>query len=204
VTTDPEDRGAFAPFGDGAARARLPGPVDARAVQEALRAVPGVVDAVVTEQHAMVTFHASPRAADLERALHASAAAVPPRVHRIPVRYDGEDLGDVARATGLPVDAVIAAHTASEYTVAAVGFLPGFAYLTGLDARLSIPRRAAPRPRVPALSVAIAGPYAGVYPFASPGGWHLLGAALGFAPFDAARGATLALGDRVRFERAGA
>jgi len=77
--------------------------------------------------------------------------------------------------------------------------LPGFAYLRALDPRLVLPRRATPRPRVPALSVAIAGPYTGLYPFASPGGWHLLGTAVGFAPFDAHTGAAMSLGDRVRF-----
>ena len=94
---------------------------------------------------------------------------------------------------------MVALHAASTYVVATIGFLPGFAYLRGLDAHLVLPRRSSPRARVPALAVGIAGPYAGVYPFASPGGWHLLGTAVGFTPFDARRGATLALGDRVRF-----
>jgi KipI family sensor histidine kinase inhibitor len=77
--------------------------------------------------------------------------------------------------------------------------MPGFAYLRGLDPRLVIPRRATPRPRVPAGAVAIGGPYTGVYPLASPGGWHLLGTAIGAALFDVRSGATLALGDRVTF-----
>lgn len=98
---------------------------------------------------------------------------------------------------------MVALHTGAVYEVAFVGFLPGFAYLRGLDPRLVLPRRAAPRTRVPALSVAVAGPYAGVYPFAAPGGWHLLGTAVDFAPFDAVTGAAMAAGDRVRFVAGG-
>jgi KipI family sensor histidine kinase inhibitor len=94
---------------------------------------------------------------------------------------------------------VVAAHSAPTYVVVTLGFQPGFAYLRGIDPRLVLPRRATPRPRVPALSVAIAGPYAGVYPFESPGGWHLLGTAIDFVPFDPEHGAALAVGDRVRF-----
>jgi UPF0271 protein len=115
------------------------------------------------------------------------------------VRYDGADLAEVASASGLSQAEVVAIHSGAEYEVSSVGFLPGFAYLRPLDPRLLLPRRATPRPRVPALSVAIAGPYTGIYPFASPGGWHLLGTAVGFAPFDARDGAVLSLGDRVRF-----
>jgi len=105
----------------------------------------------------------------------------------------------VASASGLSPAEVVAIHSGTAYEVTVVGFLPGFAYLRALDPRLVLPRRATPRPRVPALSVAIAGPYTGVYPFASPGGWHLLGTALGFTPFDARTGAAMSLGDRVRF-----
>jgi KipI family sensor histidine kinase inhibitor len=70
---------------------------------------------------------------------------------------------------------VIALHSAASYTVAYLGFSPGFGYLTGLDPALHVPRRTVPRTVVPAGSVAIAGPYASVYPSASPGGWRLLG-----------------------------
>ncbi|HEX3344918.1 MAG TPA: carboxyltransferase domain-containing protein, partial [Polyangiaceae bacterium] len=121
------------------------------------------------------------------------------REHTVRVRYDGLDLDEVAAASGLSRHEVGAVHRVAAYEVAAIGFLPGFAYLRGLDPRLVLPRRATPRTRVPALSVAVAGPYTGVYPFASPGGWHLLGTAVGFAPFDATTGAALSLGDRVRF-----
>jgi KipI family sensor histidine kinase inhibitor len=93
----------------------------------------------------------------------------------IDVRYDGPDLPAVADATGLSVAAVIERHSAVSYRAAFSGFAPGFAYLTGLDPALELPRRANPRPRVPAGSVAIAAGYSAVYPRSSPGGWHLIG-----------------------------
>jgi KipI family sensor histidine kinase inhibitor len=93
----------------------------------------------------------------------------------VPVGYDGEDLGDVAAACGLTPSDVIERHTAATYVCAFVGFAPGFAYLTGLDPSLHLPRRTTPRPRVPAGAVGIAAGYTGVYPAASPGGWHLIG-----------------------------
>ena len=96
-------------------------------------------------------------------------------VVEIPTRYDGPDLDAVAGATGLSTDAVIATHSQAVYSVAFCGFSPGFAYLTGLDTRLHLPRRATPRTTVPAGSVAIADRYTAVYPRSSPGGWHLLG-----------------------------
>jgi UPF0271 protein len=190
-------------FGDAALRARLPDGVDSRSLLEQLRALPQVIDAVVTEQHALITFDPDSPPANVEgaiaRALSGPAPATAPSEHRIHVRYDGEDLDDVAAMTRLSRADVIALHTEAEYVVTAVGFLPGFAYLRGFDGRLILPRRKRPRPRVAPLSVGVAGPYTGVYPFASPGGWNLVGAAVGFAPFDACSGAALALGDRVRF-----
>jgi KipI family sensor histidine kinase inhibitor len=93
----------------------------------------------------------------------------------LPVVFDGEDLADVAELTGRSVAAVIAALTDVELTVAFGGFAPGFGYLSGLPGDLHVPRRPTPRTRVPPGSVALAGPFAGVYPQASPGGWHLVG-----------------------------
>ena len=87
----------------------------------------------------------------------------------------GRDLAEVAQACGLGVAEVIALHSAVEYRVGAIGFAPGFAYLGELDSRLQLPRRATPRTRVPAGSLAIAERQTAVYPQASPGGWHLLG-----------------------------
>lgn len=93
----------------------------------------------------------------------------------LPVRYDGADLADVAEATGLSVSEVVQRHSAGTYVAAFCGFAPGFAYLTGLDPALHLPRRSTPRTRVPAGAVAIAGEYSAIYPHPSPGGWHLLG-----------------------------
>ncbi|MFV2198590.1 5-oxoprolinase subunit B family protein [Nocardiopsis sp. LOL_012] len=93
----------------------------------------------------------------------------------LPVRYDGEDLADVARLTGLTAGEVVRAHTATVWTVAFCGFAPGFGYLTGGDPRLRVPRRGEARTRVPVGSVALAGEFTGVYPRASPGGWQLIG-----------------------------
>jgi KipI family sensor histidine kinase inhibitor len=97
------------------------------------------------------------------------------RIVEIPVVYDGADLDDVARATRLDPEEVIARHTGSHFRVDFCGFAPGFAYLRGLDEALWLPRRSTPRTRVPAGSVAIASIYSAVYPGVSPGGWHLLG-----------------------------
>jgi len=101
--------------------------------------------------------------------------AAPPHHVTIDVVYDGADLGSVAEATGLAVNEVIERHATGAYSVAFCGFSPGFAYITGLDPVLHLDRRARPRTRVPAGSVAIAAAYTSVYPSSSPGGWHLLG-----------------------------
>lgn len=93
----------------------------------------------------------------------------------IPVRYDGEDLHEVARITGLTVAGVVDAHQAADWQVAFCGFAPGFAYLTGGPQLLQVPRRASPRKQVPAGAVALAGEYTGIYPRRSPGGWQLIG-----------------------------
>ena len=93
----------------------------------------------------------------------------------IAVTYDGEDLAAVAEACRLTTAEVISRHSEATYRAAFCGFVPGFAYLTGLDPALELPRRASPRTRVPAGSVAIAAGYSAVYPTTSPGGWHLLG-----------------------------
>lgn len=93
----------------------------------------------------------------------------------IPVVYDGEDLAEVGRLTGLGERGVIEAHTGTPWTVAFCGFAPGFGYMVGGDHRLQVPRRDNPRTRVPAGSVALAGEFASVYPRESPGGWQLIG-----------------------------
>ncbi|GII22735.1 5-oxoprolinase subunit PxpB [Planosporangium mesophilum] len=97
------------------------------------------------------------------------------RTVEIPVIYDGEDLYEVGRLTGLGERGVVAAHTGQTWTVAFAGFAPGFGYLVGEDDRLHVPRRANPRTRVPAGAVGLAGEFSGIYPRESPGGWQLLG-----------------------------
>lgn len=93
----------------------------------------------------------------------------------IDVTYDGADLAEVARLTGLDTAQVIAAHTGTLWRVGFGGFAPGFAYLIGGDPRLEVPRRDEPRTRVPAGAVGLAGQFSGVYPRESPGGWQLIG-----------------------------
>jgi KipI family sensor histidine kinase inhibitor len=93
----------------------------------------------------------------------------------IDVVYDGADLQEVARLSGLDPAQVIAAHTGTLWRVGFAGFAPGFAYLVGGDERLHVPRRSDPRTKVPAGSVGLAGEFSGVYPRESPGGWQLIG-----------------------------
>jgi UPF0271 protein len=130
-------------------------------------------------------------------------ASATPREVIVRVSYDGPDLALVASLSGLPAEDVIRLHAAGVYVVRMVGFLPGFAYLGGLEPRLVVARRSVPRPRVDAGSVAIAADYTAVYPFASPGGWNVIGHAQGAEMFRSDTGALLRLGDRVRFERVG-
>ena len=133
----------------------------------------------------------------------ASAAEGP--LVEVPVCYDGADLDEVARLVGLTPAEVVRRHTASPWTVAFTGFAPGFAYLAGGDPALDVPRRSEPRTSIPAGSVGLAGPFSGVYPRASPGGWQLLGRT-GLTMWDLRRAepALLAPGMRVRFVDAGA
>ncbi|NUK06656.1 5-oxoprolinase subunit PxpB [Streptomyces lunaelactis] len=118
----------------------------------------------------------------------------------VPVRYDGPDLAAVAALWQVPEEEVAQIHSAAEFRVAFCGFAPGFGYLTGLPQRYAVPRRATPRSSVPAGSLALAGPYTGVYPRSSPGGWQLIGTSDAVL-WDAARqpAALLSPGTRVRF-----
>jgi KipI family sensor histidine kinase inhibitor len=140
-----------------------------------------------------------------------TSAPLPPapaeaRAHvEIPVRYDGPDLADVAALWGVPPEEVGRVHAGTEFTVAFCGFAPGFGYLTGLPERFHVPRRSTPRTAVPAGSVALAGPYTGVYPRSSPGGWQLIGRTDAVL-WDHTRepAALLSPGTRVRFVPVGA
>jgi KipI family sensor histidine kinase inhibitor len=121
--------------------------------------------------------------------------------HVIPVRYDGPDLEEVANETNLSIEEIVQRHSGKPYRVYAVGFAPGFAYLGDLDPSLAVRRRSTPRTKVPPGSVAIANRQTGIYPFATPGGWRLIGTTE-VKPFDPQRdpAALFSVGDTVRFE----
>jgi KipI family sensor histidine kinase inhibitor len=175
-------------------------------VMARVRALPpdGVVDIVPAARTILVTLHdgVDPGVASAAFVDVASStvAEMPSPLVTIQVAYDGADLHDVADACALTVDEVVQLHSAPEYTVAFCGFVPGFSYLVGLDARLHLPRRPTPRTRVPAGSVAIASEFSAVYPTAGPGGWHLLGTTDAVMwDDDRAVAALLPPGIRVRF-----
>jgi inhibitor of KinA len=130
-------------------------------------------------------------------------AVVAGRRIEIPVCYGGEygaDLAELAARHEISTAQLIEMHSAPEYQVHMLGFVPGFAYLGGLDARLATPRRESPRARVPAGSVAIGGGQTGIFPLETPGGWHLIGRTpLRLFVADAEPPCLLSAGDRVRF-----
>ncbi|MBI5088608.1 MAG: allophanate hydrolase subunit 1 [Actinobacteria bacterium] len=178
---------------------------DVMRVMADLRAAPpdGVVDLVPGARTIMVHAPGADWPAIIARLRHVatdSTAIDDGPLVEIDVRYDGDDLAMVAEACSMSVDDVVAAHCSPEYRVAFCGFVPGFAYLVGLDPRLQLPRRATPRTRLAAGSVAVGGEYTGVYPVAGPGGWHVLGHT-DAAMWDADRAvpALLPPGTRVRF-----
>jgi KipI family sensor histidine kinase inhibitor len=208
----------FQHLGDRAIRFPRPPSVSSRALARAVRGWRGVVGVVVTRRD-IAAYFAEPilpisrepgvywNPEDLQHGLRSNIARLAElhdldtTVREIELRavYDGPDLDEVARATGLSTDEVIGAHVGATYEVDTLGFAPGFAYLVGLDTRLHLPRRATPRSRVPAGALAIAGEYTAVYPFASPGGWSLIGRV--DEPMCEGHRARLSLGDRVRFVR---
>ncbi len=161
----------------------------ARALAAAL--LPGVTDIVpaftsVTVHYDLTQIPPGPgapvaRVAEWLRLTAAKAKALKRaagQVVEVPVCYGGEhgpDLPAVARRAGLSEAETVKLHSNALYRVAAVGFAPGFPYLLGLPERLEMPRRATPRVRVPSGSVGIGGAQTGVYPFATPGGWQLIG-----------------------------
>jgi KipI family sensor histidine kinase inhibitor len=172
------------PYGQSAVLVELDDPGDVLAVRDALlRQGNPAVRAVVPAARTVLVELDPDALVDLpgwiERCLsapaHGTAVADRPAPVELAVRYDGADLDAVARRCGLPVAEVVRRHSAADYTVQFCGFAPGFAYLSGLDPVLRLPRLASPRPSVPAGSVAIAGEFTGVYPRSSPGGWLLLG-----------------------------
>jgi KipI family sensor histidine kinase inhibitor len=132
-----------------------------------------------------------------------TAASSERRVFEIPVCYGGEygeDLEDVASLAGLSAEEVILRHSAPEYRIYMLGFLPGFAYLGGLDKSIATPRLATPRVKIPAGAVGIGGEQTGIYPLDSPGGWRLIGRTP-LKPYDAHREPAILYraGDFIRF-----
>jgi antagonist of KipI len=186
--------------------------VNARAIAIAAairaEALAGVRDVVST--YRTVAVHFDPLRVDIEavheamaRASSAAAIDVTGKTVDVPVQYGGEagpDLPELAQFANLSPQAAIDAHCSTLYRVFMLGFLPGFAYMGGVDARIAMPRRETPRMRVPTGSVGIAGQQTGVYPRESPGGWRLIGRS-NARVFDANRPepCLFAPGDVVRF-----
>lgn len=158
-------------------------PARVHAVREAVvrAGLHGVVEVVPGARTVLVGFDANtcdPAAVAPELVRLAESAGESVSVRRevtIDVRYDGTDLADVASLTGLSEKQVVERHAGVTYTVAFLGFAPGFPYLDGLDPVLHLPRLDSPRQRVPSGSVAIAGSQTCIYSAATPGGWRLLG-----------------------------
>lgn len=181
---------------------RLLPAIEAAALPGVRELVPGARTILVRFDPSLVT---APALAERLLAIEpAAASATSDRSVRIPVRYDGADLDEVSRLLGASRDELVERHLAATWTVAFTGFAPGFGYLVGDDPRFDVPRRPAPRTRIPAGSVALAGRYSGVYPKESPGGWQLIGRT-DAVMWDRERDppALLSPGTTVRFERAG-
>lgn len=180
------------------------------ALADSLTGLHGVDDVVPGMNNLMVVFDPLVvEAGDIERRLvdgwrRATPAEGDGRSHDIAVVYGGPDLTDFAAGLGLSVDEVVERHAAAVYKVAAIGAMPGFPYLSGLDPRLATPRRAVPRQGVPKGAVIVGGGQAGIMPITAPSGWHILGRT-DFSLFDPRRAApaTLRPGDTVRFIVAG-
>jgi KipI family sensor histidine kinase inhibitor len=195
-------------MGEGGLLVETADAAEAHALREALlrRRIPGLRELI--PGYASLLIVADPLTTDMD-ALAASLPAQPEampqavREHQFLARYGGEDLAAAARQLNLEAAELVRRHAAPLYTVAFLGFAPGFPYLTGLDPSLRLPRLARPRTVVPAGSVAMADEFTGIYPQATPGGWHILGHC-DSKLFDVSRAepALLAPGDRVRFKAA--
>lgn len=188
VATDATVIGTVVDYGDQALLLQFGSTAEVLAWTDTLRDADllGVVDIVPASRTVLVKL-AGPRYQDVTRARLSKVRLAPGAVEEattpigtradvvIDVVYDGADLDEVAELTGMSPRDVVAAHTGSPWRVGFGGFAPGFAYLVGGDGRLSVPRRAEPRTKVPAGSVGLAGEFSGVYPRESPGGWQLIG-----------------------------
>jgi len=152
----------------------------ARSAAAAIRAsrLPGIVDVAPAARSVLVagTAELDPvrlRAFETARPEAASAGSL--RTHEIRMLPDGADLDEIASRSGLAPAAFLEVFVELPFTVGFLGFSPGFAYLYGLPRAFHLPRRGTPRVAVPAGSIALAGPYVGIYPASTPGGWNLLG-----------------------------
>lgn len=169
------------PYGDRALLVEVADLAAVAAVTSALERspLPGQRDLVPAARTVLVHLDRRPVETDAALLRRLAPAPAPGRSGlppvELPVVFDGPDLADVAELTGRPAADVVAVLVRVEFTVAFSGFAPGFGYLTGLPEELHVPRRATPRTRVPAGAVGLAGPFAGAYPRASPGGWQLVG-----------------------------
>jgi len=144
-------------------------------------------------------------AAGADRGSRRRTARFGGRLVEIPVCYDPEfalDIDNVARRANISPSEVIRLHSAAEYRVACIGFVPGFPFLAGLPKKLATPRREVPRKEIPAGSVGIGGAQTGIYPLRSPGGWNLIGRTP-LRLFDSKKNppALLRAGERVRFRK---
>lgn len=204
----PSERPTLTPYGERGLLVELGTPDQVAGWTAALRAaaLPDVVDVVPAARS--VLLHLSGRLTPAVAAVLVTELAPLPADEAlaagelvVPVTYDGPDLAEVARLTGLSVEQVVRAHVESDWRVGFVGFAPGFGYLVGGDPRLTVARRADPRTRVPAGAVALATGYSAVYPRSSPGGWQLIGRT-DLALWDDQREppALMVPGRRVRFE----
>lgn len=197
---------AVRPVGTTAVLAELSGLHDVLALQALLleEPLPGQVDVLAAAETVMVKADSPAAAGRMAAALLEMDLTVQSHTEgklvQIETVYDGDDLAEVGRLTGLGADGVIAAHTGQVWTVAFGGFAPGFSYMVGENQVLEVPRRSSPRTAVPAGSVALAGNYSAVYPRKSPGGWQLIGrTAAHMWDLSREQPALAAPGDRVQF-----
>ena len=196
------------PCGDAGLLIEVDGLPEVLALADAVRADPpdGVLDVVPAARTVLLTFVprtdlVAARRAVLALPVEPGAPSPDGKDIEIAVVYDGPDLDEVGRLTGLGAAGVVEAHTGTPWRVAFGGFAPGFAYLAGGDPRLDVERRAEPRTSVPPGSVGLAGEFSGIYPRASPGGWQLIGRTDAVL-WDLERGALLEPGGTVRFVEA--
>ena len=170
------DRAILVELPDFAARRRLDAALRRTPLESVVEHVPGANTVLVrvAEASALERVAAGLRALPVEEGAP-EASSTGSRVVEIGVRYDGADLAEVAGHLSLSVEEVVARHAGQTWTVEFSGFAPGFGYLVGEQGGLDVPRRESPRTRIPTGAVALAGPFTGVYPRPSPGGWQLIG-----------------------------